>query len=159
MLLTKLCNRRHQICIYDYIRMAIYLSNVNDAYGPILTAHWEKQDNPQHYDFLTTQIVNPNPQRHILGIVGGNEVSLIKGNMVDLESDLRGINIPNTFCPWKQYQPPPSSQKEIVRDNRKINLNIDVQKAHLPVYQMWAYPAVIAPEPIVNEVCVKPEKY
>ena len=79
--------------------------------------------------------------------------------MVDLESDLRGINIPNTFCPWRQYQPPPSSQKEIVRDNRKINLKIDVQKAHLPVYQMWAYPAVVAPEPIVNEVCVKPEKY
>ena len=77
--------------------MAIYLSNVNDAYGPILTAHWEKEDDPQHYDFLTSQFVNPSPQRHILGIVGGNDVSLIKGNMVDLESDLRGINIPNTF--------------------------------------------------------------
>ena len=135
------------------------MNNINEAYGPILTEHWEKEDNPQHYDFLTTQIVNSNPQRHILGIVGGNEVSLIKGNMVDLESDLRGINIPNTFCPWKKYQPPPQHQKEIVRDNRKINLKIDVQKAHLPVYQMWAYPAVISPEPILNEVCVKPEKY
>lgn len=103
--------------------------------------------------------MNPNPQRHILGIVGGNDVSLIKGNMVDLESDLRGINIPNTFCPWRQYQPPPKDQKEIVRDNRKIDLKIDIQKAHLPVYQMWAYPAVVAPEPIQNEVCIKPEKY
>ena len=135
------------------------MSNIDEAYGPILSTHWEKEDNPQHYDFLTSQIVNPTPQRHILGLVGGNDVSLIKGNMVDLESDLRGINIPNTFCPWKQYQPPSRSQKEIVRDNRKTKLKIDIQKAHMPTYQMWAYPAVIAPEPIVNEVCVKPEKY
>jgi hypothetical protein len=142
-----------------YQEMAIYLSNVNDAYGPLLTAHWEKKENPQNYDYLTSQFVNPTPQRHILGIVGGNDVSLIKGNMVDLESDLRGINIPNTFCPWRQYQAPPKHQKEIVRDNTKTQLKIDVQKQHLPAYQMWAYPAVVAPEPIKNEVCVKPEKY
>ena len=29
--------------------MAIYLSNVQDAYGPLLTAHWEKKEDPQHY--------------------------------------------------------------------------------------------------------------
>ena len=138
--------------------MALYLSTVDDAYGPILTSHWEKKENPQHYDDLTSQYVNPRPQRHILGIVGGNEVSLIKGNMVDLESDLRGINIPNTFAPWRQYQPP-QQKKDIVRDNTKISLTIDIQKAHLPVYQMIGYPAVVAPAPIVNEVCVKPEKY
>ena len=138
--------------------MAIYLSNVNDAYGPLLTAHWEKKENPQHYDDLTSQFVSPNPQRHILGIVGGNEVSLIKGNMVDLESDLRGITIPITFAPWREYQPP-QQKKEIVRENTKSNLVIDIQKAHLPAYQMIGYPAVVAPYPIINEVCVKPEKY
>lgn len=139
--------------------MALYLSTVDEAYGPILTAHWEKKEDPQHYEYLTSQFVNPTPQRHILGLVGGNEASLIKGNMVDLESDLRGINIPNTFCPWKQYQPPPKNQMEIVRDNTKISLKIDVQKANLPAYQMIAYPAVVAPFPIKNEVCVTPEKY
>jgi hypothetical protein len=138
--------------------MALYLSNVSDAYGPLLTAHWEKTENPQHYDDLTSQYVNPRPQRHILGIVGGNEVSLIKGNMVDLESDLRGITIPNTFAPWRQYQPPQQT-KEIVRDNLKNSLTIDIQKAHLPAYQMIGYPAVVAPYPIINQVCVKPEKY
>jgi len=138
--------------------MAIYLSNVNDAYGPLLTAHWEKKENPQHYDDLTSQFVSPNPQRHVLGIVGGNEVSLIKGNMVDLESDLRGITIPITFAPWREYQPP-QQKKEIVRENTKSNLVIDIQKAHLPAYQMIGYPAVVAPYPIINEVCVKPEKY
>jgi len=139
--------------------MAIYLSQVSEAYGPLLTSHWEKQEDPQHYDYLTSQFVNPTPKRHILGIVGGNEVSLIKGNMVDLESDLRGINIPNTFAPWRQYQPPQRGQKEIVRKNTKLALNIDVQPAHLPVYQMIAYPSVVAPLPMVSEVCMKPEKY
>jgi hypothetical protein len=138
--------------------MALYLSNINDAYGPLLTAHWEKKENPQHYDDLTSQFVSPNPQRHILGIVGGNEVSLIKGNMVDLESDLRGITIPITFAPWREYQPP-QQKKEIIRENTKSNLVIDIQKAHLPAYQMIGYPAVVAPYPIINEVCVKPEKY
>jgi len=138
--------------------MAIYLSDVNNAYGPILTEHWEKKEDPQHYDFLTSQLVNPFPQRHILGMVGGNDVSLIKGNMVDLESDLRGINIPNTFAPWRQYQPPQDTH-EIVRDNTKGSVKININKAHLPAYQMWAYPEVLAPEPMVNEVCIQPEKY
>ena len=139
--------------------MAHYLSNIHEAYGPLLSSHWEKKENPQHYDDLTSQQVHPLPQRHILGLVGGNEVSLIKGNMVDLESDLKGINIPNTFCQTRQYQPPRADQKEIVRNNTKIELAIDVQPVHLPVYQMFAYPAVMAPAPMVNEVCVKPEKY
>lgn len=137
--------------------MAIYLSNVEDAYGPLLATHWEKKEDPQHYDYLTSQTINPVPQRHILGIFGGNEVSLIKGNMVDLESDLKGINIPNTFAPWRQYQPP--QDNEIVRDNTKGSVKINVEKAHLPTYQMWAYPAIVGPEPMINEVCVRPEKY
>lgn len=139
--------------------MAIYLSNVNEAYGPILDTHWEKKEDPQCYSYLPSQLINPSPKRHILGIVGGNDVSLIKGNMVDLESDLKGINIPNTFCPVRQYQPPSQNQTHITRNNTKMDVNINVEKMHLPSYQMWAYPAVVGPEPIQNEVCIKPEKY
>jgi hypothetical protein len=29
----------------------------------------------------------------------------------------------------------------------------------LPQVQMWAYPAVLAPEPFVIETCARPEKY
>jgi hypothetical protein len=134
-------------------------SSLSEAYGPVLSAHWEKKENPQKYDFLTSTYINPNPKRHILGLVGGNEVSLIKGNMVDLESDLRGINIPNTFCPQRQYQPPPQVQKEINRDNTKGAIKINVQPDHLESYQMWAYPAVYAPQPMRKEVCFQPEKY
>jgi len=139
--------------------MALYLSNLTDAYGPLLESHWEKKEDPQHYDQLTSQLVHPTPKRHMLGIVGGNEASLIRGNMVDLESDLRRINIPNTFAPWRQYQPPQKDDTEIVRDNVKTRQTINVQKDHLPAYQMMAYPAVVAPLEMVSEVCMKPEKY
>jgi hypothetical protein len=139
--------------------MSIYLSNLSEAYGPIIESHWEKKEVPQHYDYLPSQIVHDNPKRHILGLVGGNDASLIKGNLVDLESDLRRINIPNTFAPWRQYQPPQKGDTEIVRDNVKTKQTINVQKEHLPVYQMIAYPAVVAPLEMVSEVCMKPEKY
>jgi len=139
--------------------MSIYLSNITDAYGPLLETHWEKKEDPQHYNYLTSQFTHPTPRRHMLGMVGGNDVTIIKGNMVDLESDLRRINIPNTFAPWRQYQPPQRGDKEIVRNNVKTQQKINIQKDHLPVYQMIAYPAVVAPLEMVNEVCMKPEKY
>jgi hypothetical protein len=28
--------------------MAHYLSNVDEAYGPLLSSHWEKKENPQN---------------------------------------------------------------------------------------------------------------
>ncbi len=134
-------------------------TNIDEAYGPILSSHWEKKENPQHYNKIVDTYINSEPKRHILGMVGGNDVSLIKGNMVDLESDLRGINIPNTFCPWRQYQPPQQNDNQIVRDNVKTRVNINTEKVHLPSYQMWAYPGVYAPEPMKREVCFQPEKY
>ena len=135
-------------------------SNIDEAYGTLLSSHWEKQENPQHYNELSAKHSHPTPHRHMLGLVGGNEASLIKGNMVDLESDLRGINLPITFNQARQYQRPESNQKEIVRDNTKISgLKIDVQPVHLPACQMMAYPAVMAPAPLINEVCMRPEKY
>jgi hypothetical protein len=139
--------------------MTLYSSNITDAYSPILDQHWEKKENIQHYDKLISTYVHPTPKRHLLGILDGNNVSLIKGNMVDLESDLRGITIPNTSCPWRQYQPPQPKQKEINRDNVKGKLTIDIQRQHLPVFQMFGLPAVIAPLPLKNEVCKNPERY
>lgn len=132
------------------------LSSLNEAYEPLLQAHWEKKENPEHYNYLPTQYVHPAPRQHLLGFVGGNEVSRIKGNQTDLESDLRGIHIPNTFCPERQYKP---HQDEIVRENTKVSLRIHVEKDILPLYQMFSYPAVVAPLPMKNEVCMKPEKY
>jgi hypothetical protein len=134
------------------------MSSLTEAFAT--EAHpWEKKENPQKYTYLASEYISPSPKRHILGLVGGNEVSVAEGNVVDLESDLRGINLPNTFAPWRKYQPPPENQREIKRDNVKIKLSIDVAPMHLPVYQMWAYPGMPTPAPIKNEVCKNPEKY
>jgi hypothetical protein len=139
--------------------MSLSLNTLSEAYGTLLPSHWEKEENPQHYDRLTDSYVHSAPRRHILGLVGGNEVSLVKGNLVDLESDLRRINLPLTFAPWRQFQPPQKGQTEIVRKNHKVDLSLSVRKDHLPVYQMMAYPSVVAPAPLVQQVCVRPEKY
>ena len=135
------------------------MAALSDAFGPVEAHPWEKKENPQTYDNMVSVFIHPTPKRHILGVVGGNEVSLHKGNMVDVESDLRGINIPNTFCPWRQYQPPAAEQKEIVRENVKEHLKIDITPQHLPVYQMWGYPGMPAPVPMRSVVCNNPEKY
>jgi hypothetical protein len=134
------------------------MASISEAFT-IETNPWEKKENPQQYTYVVTEYVSPEPKRHILGIVGGNEVSIAEGNVVDVESDLRGINIPNTFAPWRQYQPPTKGAKEIVRDNLKIKQTINIAPQHLPVYQMWAYPGMPTPLTNKNEVCKNPEKY
>jgi hypothetical protein len=95
--------------------------------------------------------------RHILGLVGGNEVSRIAGNQADLESDLLGITRPNTWSTARKHLPP--NGYVISRDNPKISLKVDTQPVHLPAYQQWAYPSVVGPEPLHKETCHRPEKY
>jgi len=135
------------------------MSSIQEAYSLPEGPAWEKKENPQRYMYMVTEYISVEPRRHILGVVGGNEVSVASGNLVDLESDLRGINIPNTFCPWREYQPPAANAKEIVRDNTKIKLAINTTPQHLPAFQMWAYPGMPTPNPMKNEVCKNPEKY
>lgn len=121
---------------------------------------WVKEDNPYTYDELQTNYVSPTPKRHILGIVGGNEVGLKEwGAMRDIESDLRGTTRPLTDCPGREYKPLKTGQEKIVLNNRKTNMSIDIKQPKLPEYQMWAYPATYAPEPLVIQRCGKPEKY
>ena len=135
------------------------MSSITEAFAPVEGCSWERKENPQNYTYMVTEYISPDPKRHILGLVGGNEVSVAGGNLVDLESDLRGINIPNTFAPWRKYQPPAAGAKEIVRDNLKTKITINTTPLHLPAYQMWAYPGMPAPTPMVNVVCRNPEKY
>ena len=52
-----------------------------------------------------TKYYNCNPCRVQTGIVAGNDVSLYIGNMVDLESELKGHTRANTHCPSGKYLP------------------------------------------------------
>jgi hypothetical protein len=130
---------------------------VKSAETPLFTTGWEKQENPQVRDVFLSSEVHSKPMRNMLGMVGGNEVSVIKGNSVDLESDLRGITRTNTFAPWRSYQPP--SGNTVYRSTPKGQVVIDTTPRHLPAMQAWAYPTIYAPDPIKHEVCARPEKY
>ena len=54
---------------------------------------------PLNYAMYTGKYENCARCRVEFGIVGGNNVSLFSGNLVDLESDLRGQTRPASLCP------------------------------------------------------------
>ena len=118
----------------------------------------EKMENPQRYDQLPEVVRHVKERRHILGLVGGNEVSRAAGNVADVESDLLGITRPNSWATERHHLPSDNTPK-IVRENPKTSLTIDATPVPLQAFQQWAYPSVIGPQPLEKETCVKPEKF
>ena len=100
---------------------------------------------------------NATPKRHILGLVGGNEVYEINGNRVDLESDLQGITRPFTRCANDLHKP--GNNDTIKRSNFKTDLNINATPIARTEYQLWSYASVNAPTSFKPEVCTRPEKF
>ena len=74
-----------------------------------------KQCDQLTYILDPTKHYQEEPCRPELGIVGGNSVSIVRGNLVDLETDLRGLTRYNTRCqlqknnwiPKTRYEPVP----------------------------------------------------
>lgn len=120
---------------------------------------WINTENPQLYDQSQWAYISSHPKRHILGVVGGNEASLVNGNVTDVESDLTRRTRPLTKCGEFLHHPVGEVDGKIVRKNRKYDLTLDISKNHIPAYQMWAYPTVMAPEPLKTDSCKFPHKY
>lgn len=98
-----------------------------------------------------------------LGIVAGQDVSTIRGNMVDLESDLLGVTRPPTQrheCSSRLYQPTKGSQIKIQKrvPNQEAKV-IDITPVHLPCCQMFKYKKAPVPAPFVPESCVRPGSF
>jgi hypothetical protein len=125
----------------------------------VLKHPFERSENPQTYVENVWTQVHKEPARHMLGLIGGNAVSLPKGNMVDVESDLRRLNYPLTASSGRQYQAPPLNQTNLYRKSTKGSVNINVQPRHLPAIQMWPYAPTFAPVPMNIKQCGRPEKY
>jgi hypothetical protein len=120
---------------------------------------FEKEENPQAYDRLSEYNEHPTPKQHMLGIVGGNDVPYGgRMNQVEVESDLRGITRHNSFCPNRKHAAPSSPITSINRSSPALNVTIIPNTTPLKQCQMWAYPATLAPEPVVLQMCVRPEK-
>lgn len=120
-------------------------------------ARHERLENPQYYTEPDSVVRHVKERRHLLGLVGGKEIGTIAGNQVDLESDLLGITRPISDASYRHHSPPTSSK--IQRNNAKLLLKIDATPVPLPGFQQWAYPSVMAPEPLRKETCNRPEKY
>jgi hypothetical protein len=124
------------------------------------------------YTMIPQKFYHPNAGRNAIGLVGGNEVSIITGNMVDLESDLRNITRDLTRLPTRQYQPacalgggtatglaPIASNGDCAawpdrlvfreRATGKV-VSVSTTPRHLPTVQMMSYPGVPAPTPFVQ---------
>jgi len=67
-----------------------------------------------------------------IGVVGGTAVSHVKGNLVDLENNLFGIDRPNTHCPAYKWIPSSDGSvqgKEYIKP--QCHPKIDTSKVHL----------------------------
>ena len=99
-----------------------------------------------------------------LGLIGGSNVSNIKGNLVDLESDLRGTTRIQSKCPELKYQNPcptknindcqPKQIKIMASPSNGARV-IDTTLQHLPSCQMINYNPIPNPPTINLNRCPK----
>jgi len=91
-----------------------------------------------------------NKCRHELGLVGGSAVSHVRGNLVDLESELRGQTRYMTKCAASQAKPLQNGVP-IVNDK---TAPIDIRMTHLPACQMISYKPVPLPPTTESYRCM-----
>ena len=129
-----------------------YQTRLNESVGPL-----QYMLNPMRYE-------NCNKCRMDLGVVGGTAVSHIKGNLVDLETELKGITRKASQCPSKKYQSPcptgdltncPHKQINIPSTTCGQNRTLDTQMLHLPSCQMIRYKPTPLPDPMQVDNCGK----
>jgi len=115
--------------------------------------------NQLSYILDSNKFLTNSPCRMELGIVGGNNISNIKGNITDIETDLRGITRNNSRCPInKNSWIEKNGQIKIPAQLAKCELVINTKKQHLPPCQMINYDPVELPKQYDMPKC-KPPAY
>ena len=92
---------------------------------------------------------NTNKCRHELGIIGGSTVSHVTGNLVDVDSELRGQTRFMTKCGNNAYAPPAPGQP--IRNDKTPP--ISTKPLHLKSCQMFGYAKVPLPPPMETPKC------
>ncbi len=115
----------------------------------------DESTGPLAYHLNPLKYENCQKCRMELGILGGPTVSQIKGNLVDLENDLRGQTRNLSDCPEKKYHPgkPILTKGDDCHKARKV----DTELLHLPSCQMIRYKPVPLPPPLKMESCPAPQ--
>ena len=122
-----------------------YKTEMNQSVGPL-----EYLLNPMKYE-------NCQKCRHEFGLVGGTNVSHIKGNLVDLENDLRGSTRQISNCPAKKYSPTEENVLRVSGNECNSERTIDLTPQHLPPCQMIRYPAIPLPDAPEYNNCPAPK--
>ena len=117
---------------------------------------------PLGYLLDTDKYENINKCRIGKGIIGGTNVSHIKGNLVDLESDLYGITRKASNCPDRKFFSKCSINNinNCQADNIFIEGNVSTKERiintdleHLPTCQIVDYKNIYLPKPIkINKI-------
>lgn len=134
------------------------------------------------YTQIPSKFYHPNAARNALGLVGGNEVSMPSGNLVDVESELRGITRDLSKAPAKMYKPScllgekdpsssdglasiagscapwPKSFTFLERSNGKA-VSVSMEPRHLPTTQNATFPGVPAPKDLELDVYGAPWRF
>ena len=108
------------------------------------------------------QYENDNKCRVEFGVVGGNNVSQVKGNLVDLESDLLGVTRKNSLCPSKKFMsrcaigdPNNCQPDNIVIDGPGCDprKTVETSLVHLKPCNMFKYKPVPLPPALQLPAC------
>jgi len=91
----------------------------------------QQSTGPMEYMLYPGKFENTAKCRIEFGVNGGNAVSLFSGNLVDLESELRGQTRLNSLCPSTMYNPNEQKQMPLV---------------HQPACQMQYFPKTPMPD-------------
>jgi hypothetical protein len=113
----------------------------------------QQSTSPLEYMLFAGKYENCAKCRMEFGVVGGNGVSLFSGNLVDLESDLRGQTRLKSKCPTTMYNPT-SEKKDCNNGSNGIpysSPDCQIKLKHQPSCQMQYFPKVPLPPPFENK--------
>ena len=121
-----------------------------------------ESSNTLNYTLNPLRNENCNKCRMELGTIGGTNVSHIKGNLVDLETDLLGITRKASLCPAQKFSSNCATQNiancrqnsiSIQGSSPNTNRVIDTTPLHLQPCNMIRYKPVPLPQPLNISSC------
>ena len=142
--MTKTCGKRKTVINHFFKSMLIKMSSNRLLYD---TCEYTQrlQQNDSSLDFILDpiQFEHSKKCRNEFGLMGGTNVSHVKGNLVDLENDLRGQTRPVSTCSEYMHKPP---EGKFIQSSNQFkcgkNPKIDTTLEHLPSCQIIDYPAI-----------------
>ena len=117
---------------------------------------------PFAYTLDPVRYENLNKCRMELGVLAGTSVSHIKGNLIDLETELRGQNRNASACPANHYMPSVLTDDNSYVQPKTIVIKetpnraggvIDTSLAHLPSCQMVEFKPIPKEPKMKLETC------